>query len=559
MKKNILIASVALAALWSCTPDDNPAPEEPLFPEELASQEYEPSDDIHTLTFDANIDWTLNTDVQWLTFEDEFMGSQPSASGKAGKDIQVEFKVNDKGWGTTEEVATVTITMAGKSSALIAITRLPKDRIVKMYANIGYDEPSEMEELHIRTIVEGDFPEEKVKYDEMASVGFYANFDWKIIEAPEWLDVYGNVTFDNLYGAAEQENSKDRMVKFYADWSKRYEDQTGKVTLSNVSGSYTKSFDIRMDTVHDKHVHWMARENDIKNGISWNSKGKYLKPGSGSSVPSDEPFSISFVTKGNDYEIKFVTYDRRATEITPDWIEMTDDKAGNISLEVKENTADARDVYMFVVPKAISDLYQGNLTMFYRSYFQNGFVFKSDGCAVKLHQETAPGTGFTVGYAKSSMGLAGDYTDDVKEVSADEIKAIVNGLKSQSMNISRTDNVYEMTFTEQVWNTVSETANSKLVISPERSGVSASGVNPQIQFKFYRRSTFEPVYMATGVQGVWCEGISGSFLIDTVTYQPAFSLVMQKVKGFSALPDYDMIVVFCDNSGKDVGTFIIRK
>ena len=120
MKKFFLISALVLAALWACTPQEQPGKDNGKTTEDSITLVSEstvsvPVDgDIVTVKFKSTADWTAASDADWLTVS--------TASGKAGEDCSVKASAT-KNETYDNRSAKITIT-AGKAKAEVTVNQL---------------------------------------------------------------------------------------------------------------------------------------------------------------------------------------------------------------------------------------------------------------------------------------------------------------------------------------------------------------------------------------------------------------------------------------------------
>lgn len=120
MKKFFLIPVLVLAAIWACTPQEQPGKDNGKTAEDSITLVSEstvsvPVDgDIVTVKFKSTADWTAASDADWLTIS--------TASGKAGEDCSVKASAT-KNETYDNRSAKITIT-AGKAKAEVTVNQL---------------------------------------------------------------------------------------------------------------------------------------------------------------------------------------------------------------------------------------------------------------------------------------------------------------------------------------------------------------------------------------------------------------------------------------------------
>lgn len=203
--KRIFAALFAVSAFMavSCNnpePDgpDKPGTVKPVFPSVVEDNDVAPGD-VLTLTFEANMDWTVSvpsSTLQWFWIKDDaFKLDKVSGKVADGKNesVTVQIGVSENEEFDTNRSCEVTLTMGGESKVIAKYMRPAKNRTLAVYAaefdgnafvtgtDGGYQyETSEASSLDlVWSEADADF-RMPVKVD--------ANCEWQL-ETPEWLEV----------------------------------------------------------------------------------------------------------------------------------------------------------------------------------------------------------------------------------------------------------------------------------------------------------------------------------------------------------------------------------
>ena len=224
MKTNRFFAVLALtAAIFASAGCKKDEPVKKItFPEAQALQIS--IDETLPLSFEADADWKLTIDKQWLVFVDgEAQVSQ--ISGVAGP-VSLTLTTADVTSIFDEETATIDITMGTETQTLCTVTRLAEERTATMWSLPWSGEGEEITSL--------DF-----KYEwgsvSTAKVTFSANFDWVVKSIPDWME---GELFSGVAGDCDAAN-----YKYYGVKEEAYPyEKTGNIVISDQSGEHEITF-----------------------------------------------------------------------------------------------------------------------------------------------------------------------------------------------------------------------------------------------------------------------------------------------------------------------------
>lgn len=429
MKKINYLLATGIAVLSmiaaSCSTDNNDtSASAPIFPQtqtltiEAGTQQ--------EVSFDANLDWTLTSGKQWLKFVDQ-VGETQSLLGKAGKNTAL-LKVSNANQGFETESAEVTLTMGGKQQVVFTIERPGRERAVKMYTKDGLSSTAETIEIEqVEMPYEGSN-----RY-----VNFVANFDWRVISAPDWILVNNTKDIRELTGEANVEKlNRSDMAIISIDPLAAYKDNTGFIVIGAQAEGivYEQRFAISAAGIPEKEIKW-SQSNLIKTeGFLFTQKGKWRK-NVGINLYEEVAGPATFRVRVRDhaYTVKQVAWvDGRPQELTTPWANVTDDRAGNLSVGTPENNDPTREALLFVVPEGV--------TVDYAEYFTPQGVAIGGTYALLLYQAGIDKVAF--------LAVKGSYLTDVLTGvtdASDENKAM-----ARSLGVT-TDNICEKVFTAEEW------------------------------------------------------------------------------------------------------------
>ncbi|MGM9735796.1 MAG: hypothetical protein ACI4TM_00490 [Candidatus Cryptobacteroides sp.] len=501
------------------------------FPMMKTIVDVEPGDEI-IFEFDAEEDWALTSDRQWIRFRDE-IGENASLEGYAGSNV-VTIVVTADAQGFEGDKAMVEMTMDTETKVIAEIKRSAKEKVARMYVRHGLDEIEEVEYVDIAYL-----PRE-----ESVLIGFEANFDWKFISAPEWVDTkpVGYKSLEDVNGSADQEITPEDFGAFFVKNMAKDSDRIGYVVIGEKEGDKTIEFEIRSAGIPAAQILWEDTK-IAKGGVTWSYLGKI-----GDAEDAGNSAELHFIAKDFDYELLYLDAKGNAiAEENRSWLTVEDDGEGNLKVSAVQNEdgGDERAVYLGVMPKGIElamyvkvDTEWMNLKSVL--FPSSGFAFNANyPFVVALQQEASPG-GFKLINQNS-------YKDWQKPERAENAEDIVKGL-----NLKVSDNIWQYKFTEATW---SGTSAVNLGILPKGFPAGNWG-----SLKFYG-SDYKEIISSEGVYDIpgWAKAYS--IQPRSIDYQLHFGLLLKKANRtpFAELPEGDLIIVFYDKNGAEVGTFVIKK
>lgn len=203
--KRIFAALFAVSAFMavSCNnpePDgpDKPGTVKPVFPSVVEDNDVAPGD-VLTLTFEANMDWTVSvpsSTLQWFWIKDDaFKLDKVSGKVADGKNesVTVQIGVSENEEFDTNRSCEVTLTMGGESKVIAKYMRPAKNRSLAVYAAefdgsafvTGTDGGYQYETSEASSL---DLVWSETDADFRMPVKVEANCEWQL-ETPEWLEV----------------------------------------------------------------------------------------------------------------------------------------------------------------------------------------------------------------------------------------------------------------------------------------------------------------------------------------------------------------------------------
>lgn len=518
-------------SFMACSNDDEKVIVAPEFPE-CQQIEIQP-EQVYGLNFEANQEWRISSDRQWLKFIDG-TGKFQSLTGKAGHQT-VQFTATNGAQGFEGDKASIQLTMGGLTQVIAELSRTPKTREVKMYTTQGI-QMVEIDELKL----------EELNDKNGVSLNFYANFDWRIdpTTIPDWLTdrTSSLLPLKNLCGEAGQLPVYNKMATVVVPLSERYTDRNTQISLRAISGDYTIQFPISAPGIAPHKILWLPTggATRVSGQYLWNDKGKQLinEQGGGSNmIETEVPVMCQVLTRDNNYTCHFVQWDsdnRQAVEVPTDqlnqlWAKIEKDENGRITLKAEPNMQrEARTLYFFIQP-------HDTVIDFNDSFSAMGnFNFSDQGYGVKLEQYALYG-GFDIWKQVNSM----KYEKLAEATQVADASAIIEGLK-----LTRIDNIYERTFTAAEWDMA------------EKIDIAALGIpSTSWEFELYN-SEFESLgFQAADWAGSFTPGNIYPDGYDKPSYR---AVVIGNRKPMAGITDSCLYIVLREN-GSDLGTFVLRK
>ena len=332
----VLALTAAILASAGCKKDE--PVKKITFPEAQALQIS--IDETLPLSFEADADWKLTIDKQWLVFVDgEAQVSQ--ISGVAGP-VSLTLTTADVTSIFDEETATIDITMGTETQTLCTVTRLAEERTATMWSLPWSGEGEEITSL--------DFKYESGSVS-TAKVTFSANFDWVVKSIPDWMD--GDL-FSGAAGDCDAAN-----YKYYGVKEEAYPyEQTGNIVISDQSGEHEITFPATFTGMGEEDILIRDGAKDVWSiAFSANHFVKTMGP-SGMEESDRTSMDLSIMTRNMEYRVmtleKKDPYGMGQMWFTEPWqLIVTDDKNGTVNVSVNPEMAEGFEGYILIVPKAL--------------------------------------------------------------------------------------------------------------------------------------------------------------------------------------------------------------
>ena len=332
----VLALTAAILASAGCKKDE--PVKKITFPEAQALQIS--IDETLPLSFEADADWKLTIDKQWLVFVDgEAQVSQ--ISGVAGP-VSLTLTTADVTSIFDEETATIDITMGTETQTLCTVTRLAEERTATMWSLPWSGEGEEITSL--------DFKYESGSVS-TAKVTFSANFDWVVKSIPDWMDG------DLFLGAAGDCDAAN--YKYYGVKEEAYPyEQTGNIVISDQSGEHEITFPATFTGMGEEDILIRDGAKDVWSiAFSANHFVKTMGP-SGMEESDRTSMDLSIMTRNMEYMVlpleKKDPYGMGQMWFADPWqLIVTDDKNGTVNVSVNPEMAEGFEGYILIVPKAL--------------------------------------------------------------------------------------------------------------------------------------------------------------------------------------------------------------
>ena len=340
MKTNRFFAVLALtAAIFASAGCKKDEPVKKItFPEAQALQIS--IDETLPLSFEADADWKLTIDKQWLVFVDgEAQVSQ--IAGVAGP-VSLTLTTADVTSIFDEETATIDITMGTETQTLCTVTRLAEERTATMWSLPWSGDGEEITSL--------DFKYESGSVS-TAKVTFSANFDWVVKSIPDWMD---GELFSGAAGDCDAAN-----YKYYGVKEEAYPyEQTGNIVISDQSGEHEITFPATFTGMGEEDILIRDGAKDVWSiAFSANHFVKTMGP-SGMEESERTSMDLSIMTRNMEYRVmtleKKDPYGMGQMWFADPWqLIVTDDKNGTVNVSVDPEMAEGFEGYILIVPKAL--------------------------------------------------------------------------------------------------------------------------------------------------------------------------------------------------------------
>ena len=390
----VLALTAAILASAGCKKDE--PVKKITFPEAQALQIS--IDETLPLVFEADADWKLTIDKQWLVFVDgEAQVSQ--IAGVAGP-VSLTLTTADVTSIFDEETATIDITMGTETQTLCTVTRLAEERTATMWSLPWSGEGEEITSL--------DFKYESGSVS-TAKVTFSANFDWVVKSIPDWMDG------DLFLGAAGDCDAAN--YKYYGVKEEAYPyEQTGNIVISDQSGEHEITFPATFTGMGEEDILIRDGAKDVWSiAFSANHFVKTMGP-SGMEESDRTSMDLSIMTRNMEYMVlpleKKDPYGMGQMWFTEPWqLIVTDDKNGTVNVSVDPEMAEGFEGYILIVPKALCP---ENPADFGQSWFRtNSSKFENSDYMIEVTVDAPAATagGFMLSWTRTmAKGEAVPFT-----------------------------------------------------------------------------------------------------------------------------------------------------
>ena len=355
-------------------------------------------DETLPLVFEADADWKLTIDKQWLVFVDgEAQVSQ--IAGVAGP-VSLTLTTADVTSIFDEETATIDITMGTETQTLCTVTRLAEERTATMWSLPWSGEGEEITSL--------DFKYESGSVS-TAKVTFSANFDWVVKSIPDWMDG------DLFLGAAGDCDAAN--YKYYGVKEEAYPyEQTGNIVISDQSGEHEITFPATFTGMGEEDILIRDGAKDVWSiAFSANHFVKTMGP-SGMEESDRTSMDLSIMTRNMEYMVlpleKKDPYGMGQMWFADPWqLVVTDDKNGTVNVSVDPEMAEGFEGYILIVPKALCP---ENPADFGQSWFRtNSSKFENSDYMIEVTVDAPAATagGFMLSWTRTmAKGEAVPFT-----------------------------------------------------------------------------------------------------------------------------------------------------
>lgn len=520
-----MLAAVIGLVLGACSTDgDKGETPTPVFPD-VQTLQIEAGEELE-VSFEANMDWILTSDKQWLKFKDE-IGDTQSLLGKAGSQ-SVVLKVSDANMGFEETEAEVSLSMGGSQAVIFKVVRPGAERQIHMYMReAAGDAPAT------------ETPSIEIGYGKNIYVGFSGNFDWRVLSAPEWIAVNDTRDIRELTGKAGEEHlERSDMALLSVDLSSSCVDNSGEIVIgAQAEGvDFTQSFVVTSEGIAPGAIEWSQTNLVRTEGFIFTQSGLWHKNmGLNNYQDVDGPAEWSVRVRDYKYDIRVVVWTGTALEeIAPSesWVKITDDGQGRLSCRPEPNMGEDRELGLFVVPEGTvveyADYFDNQGRFIGGKYNESGEFVWGD-YAIRISQEGVEKRDFILWKYSTELAPA--------QKASDENQALVKACGIE------TTNIYERAFTAEEWSYDPAEAGYKQLI---RLGFDNPQFNGNVAF-FDETGELLPLGSFDDWGTISLSQYSGML---TVGFNGESRL-------YDSVKDRKLIVVFKDSNDAVLGAFLI--
>lgn len=356
-------------------------------------------DETLPLVFEADADWKLTIDKQWLVFVDgEAQVSQ--ISGVAGP-VSLTLTTADVTSIFDEETATIDITMGTETQTLCTVTRLAEERTATMWSLPWSGEGEEITSL--------DF-----KYEwgsvSTAKVTFSANFDWVVKSIPDWME---GELFSGAAGDCDNQNYQYFGVK---EEAYPYE-KTGNIVISDQSGEHEITFPATFTGMGDEDILVRDGAKDVWS-IAFSANHFVMAMGPSGMEESDRTsMDLTIMTKNLEYSVMVLEQKDQWGMGQMMWfkdpwqLEVNADTPGTVKVSVTPDMAEAFEGYILIVPKALCPANPDEFDQFW--FRENASKFENSDYMIKVTVDAPAATagGFMLSWTRTlAKGEAVPFT-----------------------------------------------------------------------------------------------------------------------------------------------------
>ncbi|MGL5958360.1 MAG: DUF5003 domain-containing protein, partial [Phocaeicola sp.] len=330
----ILISALLLSnlAFFSCS--DKAEVSVPVVFPELVEKSME-ANSSGEFVINASSNWVLTSSVIWCSFLEGGEELQ-TVYGNAGEDT-VKFQVKDTGISfDREDEASFTLTMGGESKVIYKITRPSGEYAITVLDAEGNAITAE------NPLV--------IAYGKNSSFSVTSNFTWAVTNAPEWI------TFEGSISGRPNEDVK-LLTMLTAGFAK--DSVVSSLSIGTVANPSKYAFPVIYGGIPEDTIEFSVLEVD-KARYEFSADGASYFYSTHPEAPKVEypaPFLATVVARNNEYTVGYLALDQwegySVIEAENSWFKVDDDKKGNLSISVYENSSKERFGAIVVLPNKL--------------------------------------------------------------------------------------------------------------------------------------------------------------------------------------------------------------
>lgn len=346
------LAMMVIVSFTGCSDDDDEVVA-PVFPSDLKEVECA-ADATATISFEANLDWTLSSNAGWCKFVDGEL-SQSVMNGKAGKQT-VTVKVSADGQNyTDDDAAEIKLKMGDEEKVIYKITRPKK---VFNGLTIKDQEGNIYNEANPIIIKGSGIDSYDVVYTEIIAE---SEFEVGITESPDWITITADEMVEGTFAMTFNNANTEGLDPKYS-----FTTEKGYKLVFAVKVNENENLEVTVPVAYEGlEESAIALEPVYLNTLTLSADGKTFTASSmmGTGVEYEAPLTTTVTTRNDDFHVlkigmrkksmmgmDFITY---YVDSEPDWVTVEEEGATLTLTAEALSDEDERGAAILVIPAAV--------------------------------------------------------------------------------------------------------------------------------------------------------------------------------------------------------------